>query len=361
MTQSAASDTTAALMELLVQWPRQAVQAAIDASASPVDEIVSGELARTLTDLQSARPRRQTKQNYAHNVQGYTHGSHERVVGYFDEAFPARLREIADPPLVLFYLGELAVLEAPTVAVVGARQASNSGADFARALAEDLAAAGCCVVSGLAAGIDGAAHRGALRTGCTAAFLGHGLAAVYPSWHRALAQSIVEHAGLLASEYAYGTPPRAFRFPERNRLISGASMIVVVVEASEKSGSLITARLAAEQGRDVLAVPGPPQSGVSAGCHRLIRDGAGLVTCAQHVLEELGMEAIPTGPAPLLDGQAAAIYAGLEQTPRMAEEVAADLALPFAEVVSVLVELELRGIVRQQGLGYIRTSSHDQE
>ena len=167
--------------------------------------------------------------------------------------------------------------------------------------------------------------------------------------------------GLLLSEYPHAVTPRGFRFPERNRLISGVSMIVVVVEASRKSGSLITARLAGEQGRDVLACPGPPASALSDGCHELIRNGAGLVTRAEHVLEELGLEAPPRAGEPELSGAGRQIYAVLDGTPRSAEEIAVAADLPFADVIGELIDLELNGIVRQQSLGYIRTSSKQLE
>jgi len=206
-----------------------------------------------------------------------------------DPRFPAALLPIADCPDALWYRGDLEAFHQPAVAVVGSRAATPVGLEIAARLAEDLAARGITVVSGLARGVDSAAHRGALRAGGrTIAVLGSGVDCIYPAEHTPLATDI-SVAGLVLSEYAPGMPPIPFHFPRRNRLISGLSRAVVVIEASEKSGSLITATCALEQGRDVMAVPGNALSGRNTGGHALIRDGAKIVETADDIVEELGL------------------------------------------------------------------------
>ena len=212
------------------------------------------------------------------------------MVCILDDEYPALLKMIPDPPLVLFYLGSLSMLAQQTIAIVGARQCTTVGKLVAEKLAADLAEQGICTISGLAYGIDAAAHKGALSKtgGCTAAFLGAGLGNIYPRQNQYLGEKIIAEGGVLLSEYPYEIQPRPYQFPERNRLISGASLATIMVEGRERSGSLITARMALEQGREVFAVPGSPLSEVSKGCHRMIRQGAALVTSADEVMEEMG-------------------------------------------------------------------------
>lgn len=297
------------------------------------------------------------------------------------------LAAIPDPPLALFVDGNVAALHAPMVAVVGARRASRSGTEFARRLSAQLVEAGLVVASGLAFGVDAAAHRGALDVAAslaTVAVLGSGHASLYPAAHGRLAEQIVER-GAVVSEYLPNTPPAKPRFPERNRLVSGLSAAVVVVEAGERSGSLITARLALEQGRDVLAVPGPPGSALASGCHRLIRSGAALVTEIEHVLAELppwirpdsavkaGEVEAPGSPeheaeaserldsseaAPPLDSQAAAVLACVDALDTPLQTICARCGLTPDTVLSRLTELELDGLVRSGARGYSRRPFH---
>ncbi len=210
------------------------------------------------------------------------------ISSWLDPSYPGLLRHLPDPPILLWYLGRLEALGRPAVALVGSRRASSEGLAMATRLGRDLARAGLVVVSGLARGIDAAAHRGALQAGgVTVAVLGSGLDWIYPREHGDLARQAACE-GCVLSEFPPGTPPLGRHFPLRNRVISGLSRAVVVVEAAERSGSLITARLALEQGRDVLAVPGSAVSGCYRGCHALIKDGARLVETADDVLDEIG-------------------------------------------------------------------------
>jgi DNA processing protein len=219
-----------------------------------------------------------------------------RAAALGDAAYPALLACIPDPPPVLWMRGAPQALERPIVAVVGSRAASPYALEVAGRLGGELAERGVTVASGLARGVDSAAHRGCLEAdGATVGVLGSGLDRIYPNEHRSLAVSICKH-GLIASELAPGAPPLAEHFPLRNRIISGISLAVVVVEASEKSGSLITARCALEQGRDVMAVPGSVLSGRNRGSHGLLKDGAKVVESADDILEELGW-AVSGGPA----------------------------------------------------------------
>ncbi len=224
-----------------------------------------------------------------------------RLLTLADPDYPQRLLDIADPPPLLYVQGEVASLSTPMLAIVGSRHASLGGLDNARAFATDLAAQGLTIVSGLAQGIDAAAHEGALQAdqGRTVAVLGTGVDRVYPAGHRALAQRIPSR-GALISELPLATPPRRSHFPRRNRLIAGLAAGVLVVEAARESGSLITARLANEAGREIFAIPGSIHSPQSKGCHQLIREGARLVDCVQDILAELG----PVSPSP--GGQARA-------------------------------------------------------
>jgi DNA processing protein len=221
-----------------------------------------------------------------------------RLVRWTDADYPPNLRQIADPPPYLIARGLLEPIDAACVAVVGARAASEAGLRMAQRLGFELAAHGFVVVSGLARGIDGAAHRGALEAGGrTVAVLGCGIDVAYPPEHRGLADSIIERRGAVLSELPLGTAPLPENFPSRNRILSGLSLGVVIVEAAEKSGSLITARMALEQNRQVFAVPGSPLSGKTRGSNRLLREGAVLVECVEDVIEDL---------APQMAGEASA-------------------------------------------------------
>lgn len=206
-----------------------------------------------------------------------------------DRRYPARLNDLWDPPKYLYVNGEMGLLNMPMVAVVGSRQASSQGLNTARHFAQALSRAGLLVVSGLARGIDAAAHQATLDLGpkhFTMAVCGTGIDIVYPSEHLGLAKSITKQ-GLLVSELAPGAPPKAFHFPKRNRIIAALSLGVVVVEATERSGSLITARLAAELGREVFAIPGSIWDDHARGCNLLIQQGAKLVRTPHEVIEEL--------------------------------------------------------------------------
>jgi len=266
-----------------------------------------------------------------------------------DPGFPALLDVLADPPLGLFVRGALP--DRPPVAVVGARHASAYGREVAEYLGRELAAGGACVVSGMARGVDGAAHRGALAAGGpTVAVWGAGPDRVYPREHAALAEEIAA-AGALVTEYPPGSPPLAAHFPERNRLIAGLAKVVVVVEADERSGALVTARLALDEGRDVMAVPGSVFSRMSAGPNGLLRAGAAPVLSAVDVLGVLGLAAAQRGDAePEFLRQ---LPAGTSAT---VDELAAHSGLPVARLLELLLELELAGWLVRESDGRYRRS-----
>lgn len=209
------------------------------------------------------------------------------LLWYGDSAYPALLRQTAGYPLMLYASGDISLLQQPQIAIVGSRHCTPGGARNARDFAAELAAAGLVVTSGLALGVDCEAHEGALSRGKTIAVAATGLDLVYPRRNRLLAERIRQR-GLLVSEFPLGTAPRAALFPQRNRIISGLSVATLVVEAAQRSGSLITARLAAEQGRDVFAIPGSIHNPQSRGCHQLLRDGAHLAETPQDITRELG-------------------------------------------------------------------------
>jgi len=270
-----------------------------------------------------------------------------RLVAVDAPDYPALLREIYDPPVVLWVLGRLPGLEeGPTlaVAIVGTRGATSQGRALARSMARDLAAAGVTIVSGLARGIDAAAHEGALDgRGRTLAVLGSGVDRVYPPEHGALAARIAEQ-GAVVSEFPLGTTPFAGNFPKRNRIIAGLSGAVVVVEAPQRSGALVTARLALDEGRDVFAVPGHPAAPGSAGTNALIRDGAVLVRGAGDVAEGIGacLEGAPEAEP------ADEVLRALERdVPRSLDEIQQRSGRPTAELLSRLTALEMADRVRR--------------
>lgn len=265
-----------------------------------------------------------------------------------DPAFPARLRSIHDPPPGLFIRGATsnALLERPSVAVVGARACSHYGTSVATFLARELAEAGVVVVSGLARGIDAAAHRGALQTGTTVAVLGCGIDRNYPRTHGSLAAEIVRQ-GLIVSEYAPGVEPAPWRFPARNRIVAGLTLATVVVEARDRSGALITADLALDEGREVLAVPGEITSQLSRGTNHLLRLGAVPVTCAADVLAVLGVDPPPAREPPALDPRLEPVRAAVADAAATADEVAQATGQSAGVVAAALAELELLGVVEE--------------
>jgi DNA processing protein len=272
-----------------------------------------------------------------------------RFLARSDPGFPPLLRAIHDPPPGLFLRGEADVqlLARPAVAVVGARACSAYGRQIARSLGRDLAAAGLVVVSGLARGIDAESHRGALEAGgVTVAVLGCGIDRDYPAAHRELARQIAASA-LVVSEYAPGVEPAPWRFPARNRIVAGLCAATVVVEARERSGALITADFAVEEGREVFAVPGEITSALSAGSNALLRLGATPLTCAADVFESYGI-APAAAAAPDVGEQALAALERIRLGAISADELARALGIGAGELAVLLTELELAGTIQEE-------------
>jgi len=275
-------------------------------------------------------------------------GDHH-LVTLADASYPRAWLEIPDPPTALYAIGDITLLNAPAIAIVGSRNATPQGARDAEAFAFELSKAGLAIVSGMALGIDAAAHRGGLAGGAsTIAIVGTGADRVYPPGNRELAHRIAER-GCMASEFPLGTPPASGNFPQRNRLISGLARGVLVVEAADQSGSLITARMAGEQGRDVFAIPGSIHSPLAKGCHKLIRQGAKLVESAQDVLEELGMgTGAPRAGGPPARGDApgqSRLLAAMGHGPVTMDEMALATGAPVSDIAVQFSQLALEGRV----------------
>jgi DNA processing protein len=282
------------------------------------------------------------------------------LITRFDPSYPSLLRQIFDPPALLYVRGNLEEIDPCAVGIVGSRRCSSYGRHMAERLASDLAAAGVTVVSGLARGVDTAAHTGVLAAGGrTVAVLGSGLGRVYPSENRHLADRIVA-SGAVVSEFPMMEGPDAWHFPARNRVISGWCQGVCVVEAPASSGALITAEFAVEQGRDVFAVPGPVNDPRSRGAHALIRDGALLVEDAQDILAALGVFTATSDPQltlpdPALTEDEQALLRHLGPQPRTVDDLIAETAIPTARVSAALMLLELKGLSRKcAGTSYVR-------
>ena len=284
-------------------------------------------------------------------------GSDRHILRIVDPQYPPLLKQIALAPPILFVEGRLDCLDNPQLAIVGTRNPSAGGRRFAAEFSSELAASGLVITSGLALGVDAVAHDAALKTGgVSIAVMGHGLDRVYPAGHRALARRLAE-LGALVSEFPIGTLPKADHFPRRNRIISGLSLGVLVVEAAHRSGSLITARYAAEQGRELFAIPGSIRNPMSAGCHRLIRDGATLVESPAQILEGLASVLGPILAAPVSspesdrrdnfaqDLESALLLKAMGFDPVTIDELVERSGLSAEGIASRLLELELRGIV----------------
>ena len=292
------------------------------------------------------------------------------VLTYLDPQYPAPLRTIPDPPPLLYIQGTLLESDRQAVAIVGTRKVSAAGRVLAEELACELAGMGFTIVSGLARGVDAAAHRGALAgKGRTLAVMGCGLDRTYPADHGPL-RAAIERQGAVLSELPLGSAPHSYHFPRRNRIISGLSLGVIVTEAALESGSLITARLAGEQGREVFAVPGFVKAENSRGPNSLLKDGARLVESAQDVLDELlpqldaafrerlGARAGAERPVVQLGTEEAMVYDALSVLPQSVDDVIRRSGLPAAQVVALLLSMELKNCVRQlPGNEYVRLST----
>ncbi len=292
--------------------------------------------------------------------------SNHHLLSLGDIQYPQALLHLTDPPPVLWAIGELNLLKQPAIGIVGSRHATRGGLEHARAFAQSLGDAGWTIVSGMAQGIDAAAHRGALQTrACTIAVLAHGLEKIYPASNRELGLSIAAN-GLMLSEFALGSLPLRNHFPRRNRLIAALSKGVLVVEAARQSGSLITARLAAELGRDVFAIPGSIDSPLAKGCHYLINQGAKLVDSAADILNELALAGhqitnpvskpgtAPPQPSLNLDGEAQAVLNALGWDPTSVDALSLRGDFRVADLNARLIMLELAGTVERLADGRFR-------
>jgi len=310
------------------------------------------------------------------------------IISHRHSAYPARLKEIPGSPPFLFVWGDLKILSRIQIAIVGSRNPTVGGCESAGLFARHFSSEGITVTSGLALGIDAAAHKGALsEKGGTVAVLGNGLDQIYPATHRALAHEIIEKGGALVSEFPIGTPPAPSNFPRRNRIISGLSIGTLVVEAAIKSGSLVTAKYALEQGREVFAVPGSIHSPMVKGCHALIKQGAKLVETAEDVMEELGAflnyrdagvqltlpftppsasrgtvkrllsekSGLSLAPASTLEEGYQNLLAQIDNEGTPIDALVARTGLTARIVSSMLIELELKGYVAPIPGGYLRT------
>ena len=326
-----------------------------------------GGLSNSLAQAVQRGPDRETQQDIDRELKAL-----ERlrlsVVTYLDVCYPPRLKTIHDPPPFLYMGGELSEADYHAVAIVGARRATHAGRLLTEQLSQELASAGFTIVSGLARGIDAAAHRGALAAqGRTVAVLGCGIDRTYPPEHQTLRKQI-ESNGAVVAELPLGTYPYGYHFPRRNRIISGMCLGVVVTEAEIQSGSLITARLAAEQGREVFAVPGSVKAPNSRGPNSLIKQGAKLVESVEDIVEELfpqldgsfrerlkGRAPLQTVPTPQLCKEEATIYDLLSHDPAHIDDLIAKASLAAADVAALLLSLELKNLIRQlPGHSYLR-------
>ncbi|MDD5179654.1 MAG: DNA-processing protein DprA [Gallionellaceae bacterium] len=277
-------------------------------------------------------------------VASWLEDSHNSIVTLADPDYPQALLNIPDPPLLLYVKGRRELLNHPALAIVGSRNATPQGLNNAEAFAQAASSAGLCIVSGMAHGIDAAAHRGGLcGQGSSIGVVGTGLDKIYPSANRDLAHRLAQE-GALISEFSLGTPPLAANFPRRNRIISGLGLGCLVVEASLQSGSLITARMALEQGREVFAIPGSIHAPQSKGCHHLIKQGAKLVERAQDILEELGHFPSSTTRQVTVPGDHP-LFAHLGFDPVSMDSLRQRSGLTVEELSAILLQLELEGSV----------------
>lgn len=346
---SGANDLVAWLRLILAPGIGGEAQRKLLSAFGPPDQIFSASLA----SLARTIPLKQAEQLLSHDAQGgidavlaWAAEPGNAILTLADAAYPQRLLDAPDPPTVLYVKGRIDLLNAPALAIVGSRNATPQGESNAQAFAAALSDAGLTIVSGLALGIDAAAHRGGLHgEGSTIAVIGTGIDRVYPARNQALARDIATH-GVIVSEFPLGTPALKENFPRRNRIISGLALGCLVVEAAERSGSLITARLAGEQGRDVFAIPGSIHSPLSKGCHKLIKQGAKLVDDARDILEELGL-------ATAADHRATAVPAPNAETTRLLDCIGFDpcdmdtlalrSGLTAEKLYAILLQLELAG------------------
>ncbi|HJT20568.1 MAG TPA: DNA-processing protein DprA [Nitrospira sp.] len=331
------------------------------------DDLVQSGCSPRLADAIRRGPSRDARRSIARELTTLRRRRIE-VLTILDPSYPVRLRMIADPPPLLYLSGNLTEADALSIAIVGARRATPAGGLITEELARDLAGSGVTIVSGLARGIDAAAHRGALAGGGrTIAVLGCGIDRTYPTEHKELRRQI-EERGAVLSELPIGSPPQSYNFPRRNRIISGLSLGVVVTEAAAGSGSLITAQLAAEQGREVFAVPGFVKEETSRGTNALLRDGATLVERATDVIEALSPQLDPSLRARLKQPRAddrwvedfgiqeRVVYDALSYEPKIVDRIAEETSLAVPVVMAALLSLELRRCVRHMsGQRYLRT------
>jgi DNA processing protein len=328
-------------------------QAVVSARPAQWQRIVGAELAAS---LEAEPPDHDSRLDAARRWRQAGDGTHH-VITLGEAAYPSALLQTADPPLLLYVQGRVETLSTPGLAIVGSRNPTTQGADNARSFAAPIAGAGMTVVSGLALGIDGAAHEGALAAaGRTIAVVGTGLDRVYPRRHLDLAHRIAA-TGAIVSEFAPGTPPLPPNFPLRNRIIAGLSQGTLVVEAALRSGSLITARLASEAGREVFAIPGSIHSPLSRGCHALIKQGAKLVESAADILEALRTGTPDDGPADGPTDKTDPLLDAMGHDPVTLDVLGARTGYSAAELSVRLLELELDGhLARLPGNLYQRRS-----
>jgi DNA processing protein len=276
-----------------------------------------------------------------------------RIMALTEQAYPSKLKNIPDPPPILYYEGDIAIFERPTLAVVGSRRPTDYGLRLTSRIVGELAGAGVVIISGLAYGIDGTAHQAALEArGLTAAIFGCGLDIIYPSGHKALAQRIIQ-SGCLVSEFPGGTRPERFNFPVRNRVVAGLSDGVMVVEAGPKSGALVTARLALDQGRDVLAIPGAVDSEQSYGPNALIKQGAVAVTSAQDIFDNFGWHRATAAREPgydlsKLSRDETAVFQILSVQPMHVDEIGRKSGFGPGKTAEALLNLELKGFIMRK-------------
>ena len=328
-------------------------EAALNASSSQLGELP------IKTDALNALRNRE-KPDISADLDWYAQNGHH-IISLFDERYPQQLKELPDAPPLLYVRGDPDYLQQPQLAMVGSRNATAAGRSTAKEFARHLSGVGITITSGLASGIDGASHEGALHgLAGTVAVVAHGLDLVYPAQHQKLAQSISEN-GAVVSEVPIGTQPLRGLFPRRNRLISALSLGTLVVEAAQKSGSLITARFALEQGREVFAIPGSIHNPMARGCHQLIRQGAKLVESADDILEELRLPATESTPYPIktaadihenpqdshktLDPDHQKLLKCLAYEPAGIDELVVSSGFKAAEIASMLLIMELEGII----------------